>query len=343
MGGAGWAATNPAPAPVDRREVATGAGVSSAAVLRTDPWVWEGLQGRVMHSRSFSIYTTETDPMIIGRMPGFLDAGVEHYITAITPLPRPTSRLETFVMGDRGQWQRLTLAMLGEQGRTLTYIERGGFAYGGRSFLFDIGAADTLAIAVHEGWHQYTQRTFRDRLPSWAEEGLATLMEGHRWTGNDVVFLPWSNLERFDRLRDAAGKRTLLPLETVLTANPQALMQKGFDAPVTWYAQLWALMHFLREGAGGKYRPALDRLVADAAAGRMGRAMAIQLDDPRASSLLAQRSGLQVFRAYFARDLGPFEAEYRAFITAVIGPGGRNAVVDGRAPAAATSNHNRAP
>lgn len=168
-------------------------------------------------------------------------------------------------------------------------------------------------------------------------------MEGHRWTGNDVVFLPWSNLERFDRLRDAAGKRTLLPLETVLTANPQALMQKGFDAPVTWYAQLWALMHFLREGAGGKYRPALDRLVADAAAGRMGRAMAIQLDDPRASSLLAQRSGLQVFRAYFARDLGPFEAEYRAFITAVIGPGGRNAVVDGRAPAAATSNHNRAP
>jgi hypothetical protein len=34
-----------------------------------------------------------------------------------------------------------------------------------------------------------------------------------------------------------------------------------------WYAQDWAFARFLREGENGKYRPALQRLLADTAAG----------------------------------------------------------------------------
>ena len=303
-------------------------------VLRVDPWSFDGQTGSVYHTATFSIYTTEKAPIITDRLPLFMEAALDQYTSAVAPLPRPSARLESFVMGSRTQWQRLTLAMLGERGRTLTYIERGGFASGGRAFLFDIGDADTLSLAAHEGWHQYTQSTFAQRLPTWAEEGIATLMEGYRWTGDRAIFSGWANVERFDHLREVIAKGEALSLAEILTATPEGLMQRGFQGPVAYYSQLWALVHFLREGEGGKHRAQFHRLVSDAAAGRLGLAVSVQLQDARAAGMIATGApagGATVFRAYFG-EAGSLDAAYRSFVAQVLATGSRQAIVAGRSP-----------
>jgi len=323
---------------------AVGAGDPSRSVLRVDPWPFEpGVTGRVIRTPNYAIYTTETEPIITDRLPGFMEAALPHYAGAVAPLgrPAPGAALEIFVMASRPQWERLTLRMLGGAGVSVTNaIERGGFTTGGRAFLFDIGAADTFSIAAHEGWHQFSQTTLRERLPLWLEEGLATFCEGHRWIGNDVVFLPWCNLERFDRLRDAAARGGLLGLRELLAAGPQTFMNPsgagasaGGGGPLTYYAQAWALVHFLREGQGGRHRAGLEQLVADAARGTMARAIAQSAADQRARPLaLPDALTAGVVRTYFGGDLDALARGYDEFLREVLRTGARGDIVEGRSP-----------
>jgi hypothetical protein len=313
--------------------------LGESARFTSEPWSFQGAPGMLIRTPRFALYTTESSEVIRGRLPSFLEAAVDHYVSAIVPLPQPTAPMTSYIMASRPQWQRLTLQHLGDRGRALMGIPRGGFAIGGRAYLFDIGAADTLAVAAHEGWHQYTQSTFAERLPLWAEEGLATFMEGHRWHGQAVTFAPWSNTERFDRLRDAVAREELLPLERLLNASTESLLSQGGDSATGYYAQVWALIHFLNEGAGGKYRPALQRMLLDAARGGLGTHVITETrrrvgpTSERSTALtLARTLGVQVFRSYFEEDLAVAEAEYRLFVQQVVATGARQAVVEGRSP-----------
>ncbi len=310
------------------------AGRPEGSVVGVEAWTFETFPGRAIRTANYSLYTTASEPIITDRLPGFLEAALQQYIALITPLPRPRARMDTFVMATRQQWQRLTLRMLGPSGVPVTYIERGGFTSGGRSYLFDIGQADTFSIASHEGWHQFSQTTFKERLPITLEEGLATYFEGHRWIGADVVFLPWANLERFDRLRDAASRRGqdgFMPLEELLAASPQSLMTRGSQAPLTYYAQAWALIHFLREGDGGRWRPGFERLVSDAAGGVLGRTVQLSLGTSR-PGMLAQSAPGAVFRAYFGADPAQLDPAFQEFLRQIVQTGGRSAIVEGRSP-----------
>lgn len=325
--------TSPA-APAPRAETAIGAGNPAQTVIAREPWTFEDKPGRAIHTRAYSLYTTESQPIITDRLPGFMEAALDAYTQLITPLPRPRERMEMFVMGTRPQWQRLTLYMLGERGKNLTRIERGGFATGGRSFLFDIGAADTMSIASHEGWHQFTQKSFADRLPVWLEEGIASYFEGHRWAGPDVTFLPWANTERFDRLREAAAKRQLLTFDQLLTMTPDQLVQQSNDLAVTYYAQLWALVHFFMEADAGRYRPGLQRLVADAASGQLSKSLAQGMGERALSVAPAQRLAPVLVRTYFALTIDDLGTRYSAFVQQLITPGARNAIAQGQSPLA---------
>jgi hypothetical protein len=320
---------------VPRGATAINAGNPTSAVVGREAWTFEDKPGQVIHTRSVSIYTTESEAIITDRLPGFMEAALEAYTTLITPLPRPTSRLESFVMGSRAQWQRLTLYMMGERGKNFTWIERGGFAFGGRAFLFDIGAADTMAIASHEGWHQFTQRTFQEPLPVWLEEGVATYFEGHRWNGADVTFLPWYNIERFDRLRDAAAKQQLLPFQQVLEMTPDRLVVRTNDVAVTYYAQLWALVHFFLEADQGRYRDAFRQLLADSASGRVAQRLAEASGGRISAVMMSQRLSPLLIRTYFGLEVDQLAQRYEAFIRQVVVPGSRNAIVAGRSPVSA--------
>lgn len=312
------------------------AGRPEGSVQSVEAWTFENFPGRVLRTANYALYTTDNKPIVTDRLPGYLEAALTQYIAVIAPLPRPSARMDTFVMATRQQWQRLTLRMLGPSGVPVTYIERGGFTSAGRSYLFDIGQADTFAIASHEGWHQFSQSTFKERLPITLEEGLATFFEGHRWIGSDVVFLPWANLERFDRLRDASAVRGadgFIPLEELMEASPQSLMTRGSQAPLTYYAQAWALIHFLREGEGGRFRTPFEMMVADAAAGTLSKRVQLAAKANRGSGLTPMNPGV-VFRTYFGVDPSAMDPAYQAFLRQIVQTGGRSAIVEGRSPAA---------
>jgi hypothetical protein len=265
-----------------------------------------------------------------------MEAALTHYSTGITPLPLPAARMDTFFLATRAQWQRLTLRMLGERGIQVTYIERGGFTHAGRAYLFDIGPADTLSLAGHEGWHQFSQTTFKERLPLTLEEGIAAFMEGHRWIGRDLVFLGWSNLERYDRLREAVarGGKDLIPLDELLAGNPESLLARGPNGPLAYYSQAWALVHFLREGQNGRYAAGFHRMVADAAGGHLSAFVAATLRRPREARLPAA-TARQIFQTYINNDLEALNLQYLDFVRRIVQTGGRDAIVEGRSPLSA--------
>ena len=302
-------------------------------VESVEPWTFHGAEGTIIRTPHYRIYTTEHNPIFIDRLPGFLEASLTHYRIAITPLPPPRLRLDTFLMDTRPQWVLVARQLLGADGDQLTQIQRGGFATRGIGVFYDIGVFDTLAVAAHEGWHQYTQRAFNDRLPVWLEEGLATYMEGHKWDGAEPIFLPWANIERFDQLRKAAAAGDLLSLADLLATSPHDIPPTAGDSLVTYYAQIWALVHFLDAGANRRYQPALRAIVSDAARGQLRRTLLVKLGSKVGAKTITTGRGPGALQAYIVDlNLDELSFQYDQFIVELVAPGSRDRIVAGRSP-----------
>ena len=293
-------------------------------VVAREPWSFAGASGVVLRTDFYRLYTTEHDPDLLRRLPVFLEAALARYRTAITPLPPPPLKLDSFLMSTREQGAALTRQVMGPQAPAYLLIQRGGFSSGGRALLWSIGAHDTLSIAAHEGWHQYTQRTFRGALPVWVEEGLATYMEGFLPDPAGPlrpVFSGWANVERFDQLRAAAQRGSLLSLEQLVRADPQSLIERSTDTTLTYYAQVWALAHFLIESDNARMRPGLQVMLEDAANGRLRR--------DRAAGPAAA-----LWTQYWPEGLARASLEYGAFIERIVSQGSRERILAGRSPIA---------
>jgi hypothetical protein len=321
-GAAGAVATDPAALPAN-------------VVLGVEPWTYESSEGKVISTLSYRILTTVSKTSMIERMPAFMETALIHYTTALGPLPRPTSAMETYLMGTRPQWARMTQRFMGDQADTYLQIQRGGFSSGGRAILYDIGPRDTFAIAAHEGWHQYTQKTFRNPLPVTLEEGIATYMEGFRWQSMESDrpnFLPWCNWERYEQLRHAERQGKLVSLDRLMHSSPQELMAGDPDNALVYYAQAWALIHFLNEDGAGQYRPALHAMVRDAADGRLVAKIQKELGSRAAGAYLQRHGGVDLLAVYTGRSAQDLDADYQAFIKLIVKPGARQKIAMGRSP-----------
>lgn len=300
--------------------------------VKREPWQFGEHTGCLICTPNHRIYTTIQDERILDRLPLFYERALAHYTSAITRLPKPPAPLETYLFQTRTQWQTKTEQMLPDQARMFSNLGRGGFTTRGTAVLYYIdrmrGYArdiprDTFAIAAHEGWHQYTQRTFKHQLPIWLEEGVATYMEGYRTTRDGLTeFMPGENRERTNALRDAVRSRRLIPLDDLLTRTPQSFLNNSKDALLTYYSQVWALTRFLIEGENGRYRQALATVLTDAAEGRLvGRMMTSTVTaSTRRMGNGINRVGPAVVQEYFNRDLGEFERQYLAFIDEIVQP-----------------------
>ncbi len=311
-------------------------------VLSVEDWSYADRDGQVIRTEHYRIYTTTTDRRLGAQMPAFLELAYTQYTSALADLPEPTLKLDTYLLDSRWQWERLTRQLMGTEANLYLRIGRGGYAASGRAVLYDIGPRDTLSIAAHEGWHQYTQRTFRSRLPVWLEEGVATYMEGFRTSRRDPNIkrmLPWANTERFDQLRRARARGQTLALHDLLDATPESLIAVTTEGTLNYYAQVWALTHFLNEGEDGKYRDGLRNLLVDAADGRISRTVSDVLGPARARSLAQGRVSRAVFQAYFNRDLAEADREFRRFMRRVVQTGSRDLIVRGRSPLVQRRSH----
>jgi hypothetical protein len=310
----------------------------AVARLRPDsvePWSFAGSDGSVIRTAHYRIFTTSDRAILTGRLPGFLEAALDQYRSSLAPLPGPPVKLDTYLMATRQEWAALTRTLMRERAGLYLQIERGGFAAGGRGVYRDLGDLnDTFNLAAHEGWHQYTQLTFKSRLPIYLEEGIAVYMEGFAWREDHPDrprFRPWANLERFRTLRAAAEAGRLMSLDEVVRSSPQTLIAADPDAALVWYAQVWALVHFLNEGGGGAHKEAFTRLLLDAAGGALPDPSRLSLRDASRGQS-GTPSPRDVFERYFGRSASALDGEYRAFIGRVVAPGSQNAIAAGRSP-----------
>lgn len=306
-------------------------------VADRQPWTFKGDRGWAYYTPNSIIRTTSTDRKILERLPPFVELSILHYQSDITRLPRPAMPIETYFFDTRLQWETLTRSLMGDRAGVYLSIERGGYSAKQIGVFYDIGPKDSFVICAHEGWHQYSHSTFKDPMPVWLDEGVACMMEGFRWDDqfpDHPRFLPWANTERFDQLRDAFNADALMPIHSLLTLRPQDLMGDSTGEPTAliYYAQVWALIHFLNEGHGGRYESALKNILQDVAGG----AFRAKLDAPALRQFNTRRTGAPTLLTYLPQGttLRQLDLEYQRFIAQIVRVGSRNRIVMGKSPIA---------
>ncbi len=323
-------ATPPAPTP----SAAAGAMSGGSAVLAEETWTFEDTGGILLKTPHWRLFTTSTRQTLRQRLPSFLEAAMDHYTSALGELPRPERQPEIFVFGGRSQWEAMTRRVMGEEAEVYLRIQRGGFTTKGQSLLWEIGPRDTYTMVAHEAWHAYSQTTFKEPLPVSWEEALSTYMEGFRYdfAKGVATFKPWANMERFDRLREAHSEGRMLTLSEWQRSTPQRLMQRSPSAALDFYAQGWAVIHFLNEGAGGTHAPALRSLVSDAAHGGTIAKIRTELGGRAASAYASRRGGADLFKVYTGKAAEELDAEFAAFVERIVRSGARQSITDGKSP-----------
>jgi hypothetical protein len=215
-------------------------------------------------------------------------------------------------MGTRKDWEALTISRFGEKAPMLS-IEAGGYCHEKVCVLWDMGGLGTLSTASHETMHQFLAYRMKNALPMWLEEGVCTLCEGYEITRDRVVFTQDKNASRFGTLRGMLMQNHWTPLEKLLPLDAGDVVTRPAEEAVGYYGQLWALALMLRTP---KYRPGLERLMADAEQGKLlgGTLDKLRAEGVQSGTKLYNRTiSAPVFRQYIATDLAAFDREYRAF------------------------------
>ena len=328
------------PAPVAAPGTSRGALPASLAVspvVSTREWRWTSVQGLEVETAHWTIRSSLRSATFTGSLPAFYEAALRNYRNGLVSLPEPPRQLEACVFGTREEWSRYTEHRLGSDAGPYLKMGRGGFTSGGEAVLYDIGPRDTLAIAAHEGWHQYSQSTLRYSLPVWLEEGIACFMEGFRQPKDaaEPIFLPWRNPERYAELRTAARKGRLATLREVLEGSPQQFLETSRDAQLAYYAQVWALVHYIRDGEGGRYRAGLESLLNDAVSGQIPARIRSSpaIPDARARRLaLDAKAGIWLVEVYLDDEYERFERGYDRFVGSLIESNAWDRVMRGESP-----------
>jgi hypothetical protein len=132
------------------------------------------------------------------------------------------------------------------------------------------GDASYMAVALHSDvtrtfsylFHEYTHALVRTHLgapPHWLNEGLAEFFSTVQARPRDrrsIVGLPPVN--RLAHLR----RDRLLPLRELLASTSSETLEGSPERSAAFYAQSWALVHYLLLGDGGRHRAAIAAFVA---------------------------------------------------------------------------------
>jgi hypothetical protein len=287
----------------------------SSAPLASSPWPFGDHQGTLIYTPHYRLYTTVADPLYQRLLARVLEAAYARNLMAIggTPVKGP---LDCYVFINRSQWEAYTRVRAGSNAPVYLQISAGGYCQEGVFAGYDIGREQTLSVIAHEAWHQYSWFAFKDRLPSWLEEGLATQNEGIEWQGTTPIFKPEMNPRRFYALKAAITENRLWNLDDLAATHAGKvikLSQKQIDA---YYAQLWSLTLFLKNSP--KFRPGLDRLLADAKDGKLTACLAGTSVTRQEIENFSERwntiAGPVYLKTYITPDVAGLQREYEAWI-----------------------------
>jgi hypothetical protein len=218
-----------------------------------EPWSCMGFDGLCIRTNRWDICTTIMQPTLHARLPVAMESALATmratFDTAEFTLPEPSQTMTTCLMSDRRQWSNLAKVILPAHARTMQGLGRGGFTSQGVALLYDIDrrshCRDTMALALHEGWHQYAQTALPRSLPHWVDEGLATVMEGFVLHPDRVESDHTANRQRQRRAWWMLRRGRMQSLRDFANDDPHAAMDRGQSALLDYYGQAWALMRFM--------------------------------------------------------------------------------------------------
>ncbi len=295
----------------------SGCSARSASVdVTSTPWAESDFTGRRWDTDHFVIHSTLADAEFEAAVPAFLESAYGRYEQTFAGPPPSIGKLTTYVFGSRVEWERFTRRRYPARADLYGRIRSGGFTEGTTAVLFFVNRSATLATLAHEGWHQYVSARFDFPLPAWLNEGLACYHEAVEWSGATPSFTPDRNSFRLYALREALQRGELIPLRELLETDAgEIIRHRHPGVSQTYYAQAWALVTFLRHGAGGRHAKSFDRLLADMASG----AYRVHAGAARLSAVEGVARTAAVFESYFNIAPDQLEPEYRDHIVRVAG------------------------
>ena len=274
--------------------------------------------GLKLSTHHYEIYTTLLKPLILCRIPGFMESAHAAYNRQLPEPIEAKSRSTIYLFADRRQWEDFTRGFAGEQADIFCQIKAGAYYHNRACVAYDIGWQRTLSVLGHEGWHQFSDRHFTFRLPSWLDEGVAMLFETHTVENGTFRFEPADNAYRLEALSRTLARGKMMPLKELIATHPgDVLATDQAEAVRAFYSQSYALVRFLREARSGRHIGTYEKLLADGLKGAwplddVSKQIAADRKMPR-NVLWNHIVGLILFHEYIGEDFEPVEKEYLAF------------------------------
>ncbi|HUW20473.1 MAG TPA: hypothetical protein VMW16_14345 [Sedimentisphaerales bacterium] len=293
------------------------------ALKAVETWRNDYGPGLKLTTEHYQVYTTLLDPLMLSQVPGFLESAYRGYNDQMPERIETQTRFPVYLFADRQQWDAFTKTFAGPQAPTYSRIKAGAYSLKGACVAYNIGRERTFSVLGHEGWHQFSSRHFKFRLPSWLDEGIAMLFEVSRYENGLFYFEPGRNIYRLGDLKRTLTEKRMIPLRDLIAMNPGEVLAANETMAVTgFYSQAYALVRFLREEGYGKRLGNYRRLLLDGLAGEWplteaGRRIAGDRNIPLTvqwNRAVAPR----LFEHYFGIDAGEIEQEYLAFCGKIV-------------------------
>ena len=302
--------------------VACATGGGDRLAVTSEDWSYEALSGRRFRTEHFELFSTLRDSEFEEAIPAFLEA-VHRQCQRTLRSPNSTAdRAIVYVFGTRQEWAYFSRRRFPTRYDAYSRIWRGGFTEGDTSVSFYTDRDTTLATLAHEVWHLYVGSRFDAPMPAWLNEGLACSHETIRTAGKQTIFTPKRNAHRINSLCEAVHRDTLLSIEQLVATDAGEIL--GLDQgrlTQTYYAQAWALVTFLRHGAGGCFAARFDQLLKDVANGRFRiRVSAARLGTTTATGTDGSTPHTDpVFEAYFGCSPASLASDYYDHVVRLCG------------------------
>ena len=272
-----------------------------------------GIQGVRLETAHYDLKITAQDPVLREVLPTFLEATFAEYQRILPPPEGRHEKLDVYLFDTREQWAAFTRRFVPQRAHVYLYIKAGGYVdqQTATAVVWDLGRDNTLTLLAHEGFHQYLTKYFPEPVVAWLNEGLATQWEAFDLHAGQPVFTPRLNYHRRNNLRETlAEPEGWIPLRKLLGMNAgEAVVQAG-QVTRGYYAQVWSLVLFLREGGNREYARGFADLLNDVGTERLrNRVRAYSAGTTTAGSSF----GEMILRHYVTEDLDTFERAYRDF------------------------------
>lgn len=292
------------------------------ALESVEPWqIWFS-RGLKLTTAHYEIYTTLLEPLMLRDIPAFLESCYSSYQRHLPGPVETETKFTVYLFSNRTQWEIHTIFFAGKRASKYTQIKVGAYYHNGSCIAYNIGRERTFRVLGHECWHQFADRIFKFRLPSWLNEGLAMQFEAGRCEKGLFYFEPEHNLYRLGSLKKTLVSERMIPLEQLIAISPGQAIEESSDMVSAFYSQSYALVRFLQEARFGKYSDNYHNMLKDGLEGRWALTAedAVIAVDRRVLLTVEwnQAVGSDLFRQYIETDIDKIEKDYINFCEKIV-------------------------